>query len=172
MNLVLYVLDLCRLARSPADLPYSPSLLSGAILLDLLVSLLALGALGVAAGPAIAVFGTLSYAVMVYGLLYLRSRTARLVQTLTALVLLSLFFNLASFGPIYLIETMPDPERSALGQFAFLLVLLLELWSVVVSGHVLRHAMDLPLSLGIVVSFALSMAQWIVLAPLFGGPVT
>lgn len=139
---------ICRLRLGPQDMPYAAVtaqvLIASVLLLEALLSRL----LAVPDGlllPRTA----LSLAMLVavpWALLRLRSRVGRLVQTLIALAGTSLLFTLALL-PLLLISAggaidPANPPPSAVWVSAA--VLLLVVWKLMVTGHILHYALDWP----------------------------
>lgn len=158
--LLVLVGDLLRLRRGPQDVPYSPSLLLFAVLPHAaLSSLLASFAMparrAVLYGPAEAAL----LAMLVYTVLAARGRLARLLQTLTALLLTGIAFNTLSV-PLTVLAT-PD---NGLG----LVILLLVGWSFAVSVHILRHALEIPVPGSVLVNIGFFLAAYYGLGFLFG----
>ena len=163
--------DLCRLRIGPQDLPYSVGLARALVLSSLSVDLLYAALLG--AGEALLPRLLLSTLVLLgapWLLLAWRSRQPRYVQTLSALAGSGLLFKLAMLPLALAILGQPvpsTPEQLAPAQVLVgWLTLALLSWRLVVTGHVLRHALDLRLGLGVLLAlsvFALELllAQWL-----------
>lgn len=152
--------DICLLRAGPQDLPVSQVLLWLSAAAYVLVSfLLSIGAYP--AGEALLValldFGLLVvFAALV---LYLRGKTERLNQTLTAL---------AGTGALLGLIALPLVQSLFAGQsagevpgFVILLWLLLYGWSLLVVGHIVRHALAIPFpfALGVAVLYTLAAMQ-------------
>lgn len=138
--------------RAPQDLPASGFLLRLALLFHLLVgcstAVLPLPLLPVIG---VAMLDTLLIALLVGGALYWLGLSARITQTLTAV-----------YGALGLISLLMLPvsewlsRGDAVGQslpLVALLLWLLYLWSIAVLGHILRHALSIPLLNGVVISY-------------------
>lgn len=151
---------LLRLRSGPQDMPYSPTLL---VLLLVpyaaLGSVLALAALPAARalwyGPAESAL----LAVLVYGVLALRGHPGRFVQTLSALALVGGFFNALS---------VPLTALAQPGNGIGLLILVVLLWSFVVSVHVLRQALEVPVPAAVLVNLGFFLVAYATLGQLFG----
>ena len=158
--LLALVSDLLRLRRGPQDVPYSPTLLLLALVpYALLGSALAgfaiPGERALLYGPAEATL----LAGLVYVALALRRQPARYVQTLTALVLAGVAFNVLSLP----LTALARPDNG-LG----LLILLLVGWSFAVSVHILRQALDIPVPGSVLVNIGFFLVAWYGLGTLFG----
>jgi hypothetical protein len=152
--------DLLRLRRGPQDVPYSPTLLllalvPYALLSSALAGFAMPGGRAVLYGPAEA--GLL--AALVYGVLAVWRHRARYVQTLSALLLTGVVFNLLSLP----LTALARPENG-LGLF----ILLLVGWSFAVSVHILRHALDIPVPASVLVNIGFFLVAYYGLGTLFG----
>jgi hypothetical protein len=85
-------------------------------------------------------------------LLYARGRSARIVQTVTAL---------AGTGAIITLLALPlsgwlrgADQAAGEGGFALLLLLILTGWSLAIAGHIFRHALSIPYFVGLVLAGA------------------
>lgn len=151
---------LLRLRRGPQDVPYSPtflllSLLPYALLGSALASFVIPADRALLYGPAEATL----LAVLVYAALAVRRQQARYVQTLTALALAGIAFNVLSLP----LTALATPENG-LG----LLILLLLGWSFAVSVHILRQALEIPVPASVLVNIGFFLAAYYGLGSLFG----
>lgn len=151
---------LLRLRSGPQDMPHSPTLL-----VLLLVPYAALGSvLALAALPAARAlwYGpaeTALMAALVYGVLALRGRRGRFVQTLSALALVGGFFNAVS---------VPLTALAQPGNGIGLLILAVLMWSFAVSVHVLRQALEVPVPAAVLVNLGFFFVAYSTLGHLFG----
>jgi len=106
--------------------------------------------------------------VLLWGLLQLRSRNARFAQTATALLGAGVVLALA-YLPLHWL-TGPDPQASAVSQTGALLILALMAWIQIVTGHILRHALDVHLVVGVVLSLGYTLFSMILFQLLFLPP--
>lgn len=164
-ELALAARDLCFLRLAPQNLPYSANLLI-ALLAARLGLDLAMGLVIAKLSAALfaSILGTTLTLGAVWGLLQMTDRGARFVQTATALTLASLVFGLLSI-PLQLgLHPLPEnPEQVAGAQFGMLMLLaILGGWSLAVTGHVLRHALEKSflqgLGIALVISFTIALA--------------
>ena len=141
-------IDLCRLKAAPQDLPYSQFLMMLTIAAYLL---LGLGISLMEQSPGLALLSAGVDTGLMIGLAYLALRTKnvgeRFVQTTTALCGTGAIFELASW-PLVGILQAGDDSTSSLS----LLLLLFFVWIIAVIGNILRHALEMPLWLGIGIS--------------------
>lgn len=152
----LYV-DICLLRAGPQDLPTTQSVLALSLLVYTATSI-ALSVTTQSFGSAV-VYGladTLFLAGLTYALLMLRRLPHRQTQTLTALAGTGTVIGLFAL-PLVLIPNFPP-----------LLLLLITVWSLTVIGHILRHALNVSLPMGILASMGYllaSLALALLLAP-------
>jgi hypothetical protein len=172
LQLVYFFIDLCLLRRKPQDLPASP------ILFGLVLVVAALGGLllSTTAGASLAAgFGqTLLDLLLMLGALHLAlkvvNKRGRYLQTGTALVGADAVIGLVALLPVTLarptIGTEPGPDALIAG----LMFLALVGWSVLVVGHILRHAFDLSLAQGVIIAIAFDVFSFVVISSLTQGP--
>ena len=159
-----YFFELCLLRAKPQDLPASSVLLALIIMANVLVGVLAFSGLY---GGALRAFMASAvenlFCLTVLGaLLYFKGLFPRFIQTATALLGSSTLLAVILI-PLY---SMSDTgtERTAMAAVADLGALALLIWSLLIMGHVLRHAVEIPFGRGIM--FAL---VYFLLSSLFVG---
>jgi hypothetical protein len=160
-----YFVDLCLLRAAPQDLPAAPVLVRLAFLANVLV-----GAMLVA-GSDIGVGLALAESLVEVGLMLVvlrvalgwRGREARFVQTATAVMGSSTFLGILAL-PLLGMTRGASGDAAAL---AGLILLVLVVWSVVVLGHIVRHAFDLALGQGVAVGVLYTLATYLLLSALF-----
>ncbi len=150
-KLIHLFLEVLLLRKGPQDLPTAP------FLLYLTLGLHALSGVALAfayqppfAALALGITDTALLALLTGSLLYLQRRQARLVQTLTALAGTGFVLALAALAPTWWLAHAHEAGSEA-GLPAFALLGLV-LWSLVVTGHVLRHALSAPLIVGVLIA--------------------
>ncbi|NCT66855.1 MAG: hypothetical protein GXC76_04320 [Rhodanobacteraceae bacterium] len=165
------VADLCRLRRGPQDLPYSPPLFAmlaaASIVLDLLIG----SALG---DDRDALARSLVLTGLVLGLcwaaLAVRGLEPRYVQTASALLACSVAISLLQWAGALLVGPLPagttalDAPHLVFGW----LTLGLFVWQVVVYGHIMRQALDMPSALALLLVLIWIVAAWALDRALFG----
>jgi hypothetical protein len=172
--LIARLLMICLWKSGPQDLPHAPRLLGQL--------LLALAALQFVVGLWLEMGEQLGLRVLVYfgflvlpiqGLLALRGRRERFVQTALAFAGAGLLFSLAQLPLIPLLESI-DAARvqsdglSPLQALSLWLFLGLAAWKLAVDAHIWRHALEAPPLAAIALSLALMMAEIAVGQRLFG----
>jgi len=153
VSLVYSSLLFLQLRGSPAELPYRPPWLAPLVLADLALTTLLYWLLDVERGAELALLQAVLHLLLFAAVLWLRSRSARWVQTMTALFCMSVLFNLLLLPPILVfaafgLETgfgaRDGVAAGAAAGFLQLINLCLLLWRLLAEGQVLRHALDLP----------------------------
>jgi hypothetical protein len=96
-----------------------------------------------------------------YLVLHAAKRTARFVQTATAIVATSLAFALLVLPMVSVVGKLPeDPAEITAGQMLFgWLSLALLAWKLVVQGSIFRHALEVPLRQGVLLAVALMLVE-------------
>ena len=166
--LVHYFIELCLLRKGPQDLPASTTLLQVLLLVYLGVGVLVGAATG--QGLGVALLQTLVDLAFLLGLLYaglrLVGRLPRLVQAASALVGSGALLSLLVLVPLGMASGGDESEMTG---FAALLFLALLAWSILVTGHILRHTLDLPLVQGALIAVAYNLLAYSLLGALFTG---
>lgn len=172
--LLLALRNLCLLRIGPQDLPHSPSLLGTVLGLNLLLDTVTgwlLGRPGSALGASL-----LSLIVIMGGLwllLKMRHFEARFVQTALAVAAAALLFSVLAIPVQAMLSPLPtDPSELGDGQRVAMLILAgLGGWSLAVTGHVLRHALEHSFLVGILLALMLNLAVLAFLGLLLPGAV-
>ncbi len=153
-------LDIWLLRRGPQDVPYSIPLARSLVLLVLGLQWILLILLEVESQPLLHLVYSLIWILGApWLLLRLCDRQSRYIQTLSARCGVSLLY-LVVFAPMLLIArgidtTTPEVSPEPLQIIAVWAVLGLTVWHLIVSGHIWRHALGVPMFLGTVISIAL-----------------
>lgn len=139
------IFNIMRLKAAPQDLPYSPLLMVLCIvcyfLLGLVISLLEQGfglALLSAGVDTVLLIGLAHLA------LWIRGYKGRLVQTVTAFAATGTLFELLGWPVVAYLQQASGDNPSNLS----ILLLVLIVWNITVIGHILRHAIDVPMWIG------------------------
>ena len=163
--LISAAVELCLLRIGPQHMPASPALLGLLLLLNLLLGMLMMTLVGI--GISMAALQTLFELGFMLGLLYLalrlRGRLQRFAQTGTALLLSGLLINSLALPLVAWNHRTASAESG-------LLVLILIFWSIVVLGHIIRHAFEVDLNLGIAAGVLYTLSTWSLSSMLFPVP--
>lgn len=148
--------EICLFQKAPQDLPYSRGLFVLLVLLGFVVDNLNLNialpkvmvtsVLGVVSLHTGLLLGSLSALLVVMGY------RARIIQTLTALLGTGVIISLLAM-PVLLIVGRSANEPGYFG----LILLLLNIWSLLITAHILRHALSIGLLLAGLLAFGYFM---------------
>lgn len=156
MNQVVHtVAGILRLRAGPQDLPYSWTLTVVLVAAYLGMGIYTGKALGDenAAATSLAV-ASLQYAAIAV-MLFLRRHPERLAQTLAALAGTGIIIGTLLY--LFLAQADPDRQQPVLALAWFSLFF----WSLVVDGHIYRHAMSITMPQGILVAVLLLAATFV-----------
>lgn len=147
-TLIKAFIDLCLFRIGPQHLPTS-ALLRNLVLAAFLATGLLLSRAAQQSWPQ-AIATTLLDTVILFSLtllaLRLLEKRERAMQTLTALMGGNVVLGLLSLPLVLFYYSGGQAENAVVS----LLVLLLTIWNIMVMGHILRHALDMPLFGGII----------------------
>ena len=167
--LIRFFVDLCLLRRAPQDLPASTTLFRAVLTADLFAGLL----VGLISGQPflsslVQGIAELSLQLgLLYGALRLTGHLGRFTQAGTALLGSGALIALAALGPLALNPTgSTESDAAALGAFLLLLVVV---WNLVVTGHIVRHTFGISLGQGIAVAVGYEVLAVTLISVLFGG---
>lgn len=165
MPLIRLFFDICRLRKGPQDCPASRFLFGLAVGANLLVSfLLSLSRDDWTAALGQSLVGIGLLAGFLWGALYLTDKLPRWIQTGTAAFGTDTVISLLACLLILVGQAGPD-----LGDTFGWLLLLLMAWQIVILGHILRHALSVPLvgAMGLALAYFASSLK--ILMALFPG---
>lgn len=143
--LVPLIINIMRLRAAPQDLPHSWFLLvlsiGAYLLMGLVISLLdqSFGLALVSAG-----IDTVLLIGLAWLALWIRGYKGRAVQTMTAFAATGTLFELIGWPLVSYLHQVSADDPSSL---SFLLLILI-IWNISVIGHILRHAIDVPMWIG------------------------
>lgn len=140
---------ICQLQRGPQDLPAAPALFRFAMLACFLSGVLVFTVSLPVADALLRTSFSLAISLLIWPLLlHATGRQARLLQTLTAVLGCAAILNFLLWPLTWLLYVLGQHP----GLLPLLLIALL-LWSISISGHILRHALDwsLPRALALAV---------------------
>ena len=169
LALIHFFIELCLLRKAPQDLPASGPLFGVTLVADLLVGLLLAANAGYSLGSGVAqsLVDILLMLALLYGGLRMLNRGARFAQAATALLGSGVVLGLVALLPISLIAAREPTGQSSLAAWLFLLLVA---WSVLVTGHILRHAFDILLGQGAAIAVAYNVLAYTLARGLFPGP--
>lgn len=157
-------IDICLLRAGPQDLPASGFLAGVTVLLHWLLGvLLSLYGLPPALALVSALLGTLLLVAVVHGLLALRGLGSRFHQTLTAMAGCELLLGLFAFPLMVWYYNTDDPFIPSILSLGLLA------WGLVVSTHILRHALNVPAVMGFVAALGYTALSYSVAGLVAGG---
>ena len=171
-RLLRLLLQLCLFRLAPQDLPYSPRLAQGLVLLGVGINLVFVRLLDTGDGAPFRI--ALSLALMLglpWLLLRLRQRLPRYVQTLTAFAGSSVLFMLALLPLAQPIASLPPPTPDAVPTAAQVAVslasLVLLVWKLAINAHIWRHALDWPRGGAVLLAIGLFLLELALVRVLF-----
>ena len=149
--LIRYWLDLCLLRAAPQDGPASAFILGLSLTSYAMISVLVLtSSYGMLVGARLALLDLGLLATFILVLLYLSGKIARMYQTLAAMCGAGALLGLCAL-PLVLLNK-PSTEDVTLPAAASVAWLVLWFWHLVVSAHIIRHALSTNLVIGFVMS--------------------
>mgnify|MGYP001554603083 FL=1 len=160
-HVVTTLLNLMRFRSGPQDLPVGRGLLLLLVVLYLAQGFMAGGVIDEPnAGPRTVVAVAVQFAIIA-ALLNLRGLRVRTPQTLTAMAGTGFLFGLLSLAVLSRIDPAnPQPNLA-------LFYLALFVWSLLVDGHIYRHALSIKLGGGVLIAVLVFAANFILLRMLF-----
>ena len=160
-GIIVSLVNLLRLKGGPQHLPASVWLMIfmvSAYLLQNLVTGQQLEDESSAAKSLLAI--SLQIAVLA-GLLQWRGQKERFTQTLTALAVVGIFFNM--FTWVLLMQSDPTANQPALALIWFAVFI----WSLFVDANIYRHALSVALSMGMMITVLVLAASYILIEMIF-----
>lgn len=147
-------IEVCLLRSGPQQLPASNLLLGLALLVHTTTSALASTLLLPVMQALLAgITGTALLAGLTTALLYVQSRQARLVQTVTALTGCTALIDLVALPVTRWWQASRASGEEA--SFAVLLLLVLTGWNLAVVAHIFRHALSSAFFVGLIVALVM-----------------
>ena len=163
LNLLLnYFVDLCLLRARPQDLPASSVVFALTAALNVVVG--ALLVVGAQLGPLLALSESLFEVGLMLAVLRLaliwQGKSARFPQTASAIMGSSALLGLVALPLL----SIGSGEDASLGG---LLLLMVVVWSIVVMGHIVRHAFELTLGQGSIVALLYTIVSFQIIVSIF-----
>ena len=156
----------CLHKAGPADLPAKPGflglVLAGYVLVDILIS-----RINFTPGIAVAVslLDALLLATFVQLVLRIRAKPERFNQTLAAMAGTGLLLGLLAVPVIQGLSAAQLADQAASGLALLWLAILI--WSLLILGHILRHALEVKLATGIGIGVLYSLLSVMIVRSLF-----
>jgi hypothetical protein len=163
LAIINFFIELALLRRAPQDLPASSVLLLLTALAGLCAGLL----LGLTAGVGLAsgLLQSLLDLALLLGALAVALRQIghpmRFLQTATALMGVDILISLLALLPVGLAR--PVDSESGVLALAGLLFMVLVAWSVLATGHILRHAFGISLLQGAAIAIGFDMLSFVII---------
>jgi hypothetical protein len=169
--LIVFFLDLCLLRRAPQDLPASDTLLGVLVVVDALVGFLVglIGGVSPLSSLAQSVVEIVLMLTLLLGALSLARHPGRFTQAASALLGAGVLIGLLALPAIAMIPS--GGEDSDLAALGTLLLLGFLCWSVLVTGHIVRHTFGLSLGQGIGIAVGYQLLSILTLDALFGAGI-
>ncbi|MDZ7805190.1 hypothetical protein [Thiohalophilus sp.] len=143
--------EICLLRKGPEDVPYSSPLLLLLLILGYAIDNLRVNLLlpGVTVGQlaGILLLHTLLMLSITAALLTMFGYRARIVQTLTALTGTGVILSLLMLPLDYI--TRLNPQNFTM---ASLIIMAMQIWSLVIVGHILSHALSVHRLTGVIIA--------------------
>jgi len=165
--LLWYFFDLCRLRATPQQLPRSRELFLVVAVLSVLAGVALLHAARAEAKAAelkSALDLGMMLAVLFVSLEVLRRRS-RFLQTATALLGSGVLFAL--LATVLEVSNGVGGVDAGPSEMREVLLFVLVIWNMVVYGHILRHAFDVPLGFGVGLAVLYTLLSFLVMTQLF-----
>jgi len=163
-----FFVDVSLLRRAPQDLPPSMPVFLLVVLLNVVVATIGIAdIIPGAAAMAAAMTDAVIMLVMLRLVLMIQNRSARFVQTATAIFGSGVVLGLIAL-PLQL-TLDPDVQDNQIPVFVSLAYLMLLVWSQLVIAHVLRHALDISFALGVGLALVYSVLSGVTIQTLFIG---
>ena len=154
MSVLQKLLALMILKSAPQDLPYSPRF---AVQMALVYFFTGLVVLQSTLSPDDMLGGLLLglFVQVVFTYLVLRAlnRSARFVQTISAMLVVSILFNLLSW-PVFIVVADATATEGLKATMSLMFLLIIS-WEVLVKAHIYRHALEMKMLSALALSFSL-----------------
>lgn len=154
MSVLEKLLAMMILKSAPQDLPYSPQF---AVQMAFVYVFSGLVVLQSTLKPDDMLGGMLLSLTVQAGFSYLvlraLNRSARFVQTISAMLAVSILFNLLSW-PIFVVVADAAAAESLKATMSFLFLMIIS-WEVLVKAHIFRHALEMKMLSALALSFSL-----------------
>ncbi len=166
--LIVFFFQLCLLRRAPQDLPASGTLFGLMLIADIATGFFAsvASATPLAAGLAQSAIEVSLMLALLSVALRLAGHPGRFNQSATALLGAGTLIGILALPAVAMIP--PGGEATDLAALGVLLLVGFLCWSILVTGHVVRHSFGLSLGQGIGIAVAYQLLVILVIDALFG----
>lgn len=170
MILIQHFLNICLLRASPADIPTSTWLLNVSLLAYFIVGAVVSSIdYGLTIGLMSSLADTVVMMLACWILLKIRSMPARYMQTLTAMAGTGSILGIVAYPVLWMYQQVG--EQGQLSSLVLLAVLVLVFWSVMVTAHIFRQALEIKAGTAAVITVAYSLASLIIVGLAMSGVV-
>jgi hypothetical protein len=154
MSVLQKLLALMILKSAPQDLPYSPQFAVQMAIVYIFSGLVVLQSTlspdDMLAGLLLGLFVQL---VFTYLVLRALNRSARFVQTISAMLAVSILFNLLSW-PVFIVVADAAATEGLKATMSLMFLLIIS-WEVLVKAYIFRHALEMKMLSALALSFSL-----------------
>jgi hypothetical protein len=154
MSVLQKLLALMILKSAPQDLPYSPQFAVQMALVYFFTGLVVLQSTlspdDMLGGLLLGLFVQVAFTYLVLRAL---NRSARFVQTISAMLVVSILFNLLSW-PVFIVVADATATEGLKATMSLMFLLIIS-WEVLVKAHIFRHALEMKMLSALALSFSL-----------------
>lgn len=153
---VVSFLRVMGLMVAPQDLPFSQPFLMRVLALYLITGVLVLlpGMEDYFTAVILILLDIFLLIIFLKFCLFSRNNSARFLQTLYACLGVGIFFQVLALPLVIMLNVGSDEATQTVSPIGSLFYLILVSWQVSVMAHILRHAMDMVISLTLLLSFS------------------
>jgi hypothetical protein len=153
MNVIARFLDICLLKAGPQDIPASTWLMKIVLLSYFLIATVSqLFEYSLVMSLAAALAELLLLVVFVKAVLTLRGYKARFNQTVTAIAGTGCLISLIALPLVHIASTIIPEDISSMDSIIMLLVMLVLLWSLMVTAHIFRQAFEIKVGIAVILT--------------------
>jgi hypothetical protein len=168
MNIILRFVDICLFRAGPADIPASRWLMKLSLFVYFSIGLLA----GRIDSQWLASFSssfadTLALLVFVGIALQIKQQQSRYLQTVTALAGTGSLLTLLSMPVLYAFSLLKDPSQAS--SLIMLAIMALVFWSLMVTAHIFRQALDIKAGMAAVITVVYTLLSILVVGLVMSG---
>ena len=151
--------DICLLRKGPQDVPSSGFLLGVVTFINTAMAVLGSTVVSTFSSAILqSLVGLVLFAVLLFIVLQLSGHMARYQQTFIAVMGIEILFHFLMLPISVLLVSSSETDASA--QLTAIIWLILVIWYLVVTAHILRHAIDIKLFFALMLSLGFFMSVW------------